>query len=665
MRKSSDYLLASYGQSGAEGLVQNHFPTTRTRPGLQYQLLKEGTIDVLDYVTVSVELDADTTLAHFTAFQFSCEIDARLLDTWPDLLSGGMWGRATLSRWNGESSDFESRPSSTEELLRLMSEPGDESPWVEGSPPRMVDFVPYQVAPDLVDFVVTRHGFSTEDWIDLLLASSGYNPEWIRAQPEGKRLTRLYLTRLLPLVERNLNVIELGPKNTGKTHLLRNLSPYVFTVSGGQATPANLFVNLVTAAPGLIQSRRVIVFDEVARLQFSRQQATVTLLKDYMESGQFSRGRASYGADTALVFMGNLEVEGNRPAPRYRHLFQVLPPELQDTAVLDRLHGFIPGWEFPKLTPEALQPGYWLSSDYFGEILLALRDLAYDEVWSHVRSKWPELPGMTRRDVKALDHVGRGLFKLVFPDGELDDGVAVELLGIAAEYRNRIHEQLVKMEPGEFLTYPIGFEHVNHVNDGRVRVETSLDKRLNSQPRMGEATAVVAMAHTGAADVVVVQVVQSQSASRTAVFSAPGLVGAELVWKNVRYFLGAHRERLGLGSSMQWAGLGVQFTGGPGDLRGHAELALALAVTSLWLQRPLPAGMAVLGGMTVTGDLTLPPDFLALVMAAANRGRNHILVPTGAPLPLLRETFSPTLYPGMQFVPVGHGWDALQYVFGP
>ena len=115
---------------------------------------------------------------------------------------------------------------------------------------------------------------------------------------------------------------------------------------------------------------------------------------------------------------------------------------------------------------------------------------------------------------------------------------------------------------------------------------------------------------------------------------------------------------------MQWAGLAVQFTGGPGDLRGHAELALALAVTSLWLKRPVPAGMAALGGMTVTGDLTLPPDILALVMAAANRGRNLILVPNGAPLPLLRETFSPTLYPGMHLVSVGHGWEALQYVFG-
>lgn len=662
----SEYLVAAYGVREAGALVEEHFPTTRTRHHLQYRLLQEGAIDLLDYVEVSINLEEETAKAHLTAFQFSCAIKDELLDLWPDLLSGGMWGRVKVSKVSESTVKGPSLAMGWEDDM-MSSEPIEDAVYREATAPTIVDFVPYQVAVDVEGFVAARKAFSTEAWIDLVLASSGYNPEWIRAQPDGRRLTRLYLTRLVPLVERNINLVELGPKNTGKSHLLRNLSPYAFTVSGGQATPANLFVNLTTGRPGLIQSRRVIVFDEVSRLQFSHHQATLTLLKDYMESGQFARGRASYGADTSLVFMGNLEVEGQRPSPRYRHLFQVLPRELQDAAILDRLHGFIPGWELPKLTPAALEPSYALASDYFGEVLLALRDWNYDDVWSRIRTRWPERSGLTRRDVVAIERIGRALFKLVFPDGRLDDEVAEELLGIAAEYRQRIHEQLVKMEPGEFSPYEVGFKGVAVRGDGRERIESPLDRQLNIDPRPGEATGAVSDLERGSAsmgtDVVVIQTVVTETAGRAVVLADSGISGGDAAWKVARFFLGANLRRLGLESRAHWEGFGVQFTGGPGHLRGRAELPLVLAIVSAWLEKPLPPATAAIGGLTLAGDVTAPSNLLALVMATANRGRKRILIPQGSPQELLEKTFDAKHYPDVEFIPVSSAMEALTWAF--
>lgn len=659
----SEYLIGLYGVSQASRLVEQHFPTTRNREGLKYQLLRDGTVDVLDYLEVSVDLESSVTTGHLAAFQQKFPMDAALVEEFSALLSGGLWGRVTVSRVHM----YPDPPVSALNFEEQEAFPAEGDGWMAEHVPTITAFQPYQASVDVDHFIKARRLFSVEEWIDLLLASAGYRPQWIRAEADGQRLTRLYLLRLVPLVERNVNLIELGPKNTGKTHLLRNLSPYAYTVAGGGATPANLFVNLATGRAGLIQSRRVIVFDEISRLRFSQHQATLSLLKDYMESGQFSRGRASYGADTSLVFLGNLEVEGRHPAARYRHLFEVLPKELQDTAVLDRLHGFIPGWEFPKLTPAALQPEHALASDYFGEVMLALRDLPYDAVWAGIQQRWPLPRHLTRRDVTALDRLGRGLFKLVFPDGIVDQQVAEELLSLVAESRHRIHEQLMKIEPGEFPPYLVGYQGVSVKTDGRTRIETALDRQLNQRPRPGECTTVVAQTDlvTGAhgTEVAVAQVALAEGGTKQPrVFSDEGIRGAEGVFRVAQFFIGSHGHQLGIASLIRWEGMGVQWVGGPGDLKGNGELALVMALVSAWLRRPLPQALAVIGGLTLAGDVTTPTDIVALVMAALNRGRHTIVLPRGVPLDFLKETLNPT-FGEVQWVPVATAFDALRWAF--
>lgn len=658
----AEYLIGLYGVPQASRLVEQHFPTTRNREGLKYQLLREGQVELLDYLEVSVDVESRVTSGHLAAFQQAFALDSVILEEFPALLTGGLWGRVTVSRIDRYSEPSWSTPDEEE-----APNDGDTDGWIIEHQPTIMAFQPYQASVEVDRFVEARRAFSVEEWIDLLLSSAGYCPEWIRGEADGHRLTRLYLLRLVPLVERNVNLVELGPKNTGKTHLLRNLSPYAYTVAGGGATPANLFVNLSTGRAGLIQSRRVIIFDEISRLRFSQNRATLSLLKDYMESGQFSRGRASYGADTSLVFLGNLEVEGRHPATRYRHLFEVLPKELQETAVLDRLHGFIPGWEFPKLTPAALQPTKALASDYFGEVLLALRDLPYDAIWDRVQRRWPLPAHLTRRDVTALDRLGRGLFKLVFPDGVVDERVAEELLSIVAESRHRIHEQLMKMEPGEFAPYLVGYQGVPVKTDGRARIETALDRQLNQTPRPGECTTVVAATDsvTGArnTEVAVAQIALAEGGTgKPSVFSDDGMRSADAVFRVAHFFIGSHGHQLGIASLIRWEGMGIQWVGGPGDLKGNGELALVMALVSAWLRQPLPKSLAVIGGLTLAGDVTAPTDMVALVMAALNRGRQTIVLPQGISLDLLQETFSPT-FGDIRWVPVSNAFDALRWAF--
>jgi ATP-dependent Lon protease len=320
------------------------------------------------------------------------------------------------------------------------------------------------------------------------------------------------------------------------------------------------------------------------------------------------------------------------------------------------------------LSPAALSPAKGLASDYFGEVLLALRDWPYDETWLQVQARWPLLPHLNRRDVTALDRVGRGLFKLVFPDGVVEAEVAMELLALAAESRQRIHEQLMKIEPGEFPPYVIGYQGVSVMKLERMRIETPLDRQINRSPRPGEATAVVAWADpttgTVSTDVAVVQVVVSSGIRRQgAVLAEPGLVGMDAVWHVAQWFLATQSRTLGLDTTVQWDGLGAQWTGGPGDLRGRSELALIMAVVSAWLKRPLPPATAFIGGLTVAGDVISPPNMVALAMAALNRGRQTIVVPEGSPVDLLRDTFSET-FGDIAWVTVGSAFSALDWALG-
>ena len=424
-RYVTEYLLAKYVKPDTwkadlakiQGTIKTLLPDQEHRELLKEKLLTAGEVTLIDNVEVKVDLRSGQRWANLPALgDANVRVSGAITEQSPGLLLGGLWGTAKIAYSLGEE---------------------------RGGSNELTAFTPFQVGPpDVAAYKAKRAGFTTDEWAGVLLQSAGY-----AAAAFPDRRTRLLLfARMVPLVERNVNLLELGPRQTGKTYLLRNLSPRVFTVSGGRTTPANLFVNLNTKRVGILGTRKVVVFDEIAHTTFGDGDETISTLKDYMESGQFSRGALSFAADASLTFAGNLDVADGRPHPRYKHLLEPLPEAIIDAAFHDRVHGYIPGWEVPKVTPASIASGVGFVIDYFGEVLARLRD---DNFADAVRSV-PMHPGLTRRDQVAVERVGSGLLKLLYPDGKWTDAELLEVVTFAAELRQRIHEQLCVLAPGEF-----------------------------------------------------------------------------------------------------------------------------------------------------------------------------------------------------------------------
>jgi ATP-dependent Lon protease len=424
-RYVSEYLLAKYVKPDTwqadlatiQAKIKELLPDLEHRELLKEKLLAKGEVTLIDAVEARVDLKGGQRWARIPALgDNKVRVPAAVTEQNPGLLLGGLWG-----------------------TVKVQYTPEDDP----DAPNRIASFTPFQIGPpDVAGFRAARGQFTTDEWAALLLQSAGYSAG---AFPD--RRTRLLLfARMVPLVERNVNLLELGPRQTGKTFLLRNLSPRVFTVSGGRTTPANLFVNLATKQVGILGTRKVVVFDEIAHTTFGEADETTSTLKDYMESGQFSRGALHFGADASLVFAGNLDVQDDQPHPKYAHLLEPLPAQLLDTAFHDRVHGYIPGWEVPKITPASVATGVGFVIDYFGEVLVRLRE---DSFADRVRAV-PLQPGLTRRDQTAVERLGSGLLKLLHPDGNATDAQVRELVTFACELRQRVHDQLNKLAPGEF-----------------------------------------------------------------------------------------------------------------------------------------------------------------------------------------------------------------------
>ena len=424
-RYVSEYLIAKFVKpetwkddlAKMQAKVKELLPDLDHRELVKEKLLGTGEVTLIDNVDVKIDLRGGQRFARVPTLQDNkVRVAPGLMDQHPGLLLGGLWGTVKIKY----------------------------SPEVDAeNPNELANFTPFQIGPpDLDVYRAARAQFSTDEWMSLLLSSAGYSPE---AFPD-RRTRLLLLTRLVALVERNVNVMELGPRQTGKTFLLRNVSPRVFTISGGKTTPANLFVNLSTKAVGILGTRKVVVFDEIAHTTFGDEDATISTLKDYMESGQFSRGALGFAADAGLVFAGNIDVDGPLPHPRYKHLFEPLPAQLIDSAFQDRMHAYIPGWEMPKITSASVGKGVGFVTDYFGEVLVRLRE---DNHADRIRDV-PLHPGLTRRDQTAVERMGSGLIKLLYPDGKVTDPELLEIVTLACELRQRVHNQLCILAKGEF-----------------------------------------------------------------------------------------------------------------------------------------------------------------------------------------------------------------------
>ena len=608
-RYVSEYLIAKYVKPDTwrddlakiQAKIKELLPDLEHRELLKEQLLSRGEVTLIDNVEVRVDLRGGQRWARVPALgDAKVRVPQALTEQCPGLLLGGLWGTAKVRYAPEADAD---------------------------APNELAAFTPFQVGPpDVTAFRAARSQFTADEWAALMLQSAGY-----AANAFPDRRTRLLLfARMVPLVERNVNLIELGPRQTGKTFLLRNLSPRVFTVSGGRTTPANLFVNLSTKQVGILGTRKVVVFDEIAHTTFGDEDETISTLKDFMESGHFSRGALSFSSDAGLVFTGNLDVDAGQPHPKYAHLLEPLPGELIDSAFQDRVHAYIPGWEVPKITPGSIATGVGFVTDYFGEVLVRMRD---DTFADRVRDV-PLHPGLTRRDQTAVERLTSGLIKLLYPDGNLTGPELLELVTFACELRQRVHQQLCALAPGEFKPRLIAPAVVtaHDVPDLRPRPVDPSKDRLNTEPVVGAVTG-LGVKHDGdrevGGDVILVQVSALNGAPRVDVTGLHGAALSDsvravynLVRANFREF-GIPEQRL----KSQTVAVHLVKIAEPKD-GPSAGLAFAVGIVSAMTGKPVKPGFAFTGEVALHGEVGPVGGLAHKVAAAARAGRKHVVIPT-------------------------------------
>ena len=412
--------------------VKRFYPEPKERDRVLNEIMSKEEYTLLDEFKVRVDPKRGLRRVEIPSLQvYDAMILPSILEEQKALLEAGMWGTATLNYQR-----------------KILP---DEAP--TQTPILITQFSPLQYSNiRLGEFKKRRKEFTTEEWMDVLMQSLGMNPNVYSAREK-----LLYISRLIPLVEQNVNLLELGPRATGKSFLFKNISYYVRLYSGGQISPAVLFYHGTFRTIGDIGVRDCVVFDEVSRIKFRNPDEVLGKLKDFMESGEFERGalrRARSGC--SLVFMGNIEIQDALPTEDF---LMVMPESMRDSAFVDRIHGFIPGWELPKIEQSDihLTQGYGFITDYFCEIMHELRRESYKFDIQSQTDLHTDVGKVTIRDQKSIIRVASGLMKLICPH---DKTMQIELgmcLDLAVEYRQRVHDWLCEISPGEYQPKKINF----------------------------------------------------------------------------------------------------------------------------------------------------------------------------------------------------------------
>ena len=433
----SEYLLTSRCRDASPScveeisrLIAEHHPEPGERERFLGILKERGELKILDEFQVRVDLRRNMYLLQIPSLQINDALVPESIPRNHERIFSGLWGLGLLKYIPG---------SLTREAGRRR----------HVTPVELADFEPFQS--DIIDtrfFAEARSEFTTDEWVDLLVTSVGLNPS---AYTFEQKI--LLLTRLIPLAEPNVNLLELGPRATGKTFIFRNLTYYSRIYAGGIVTPARLFFDARLSIPGDLAVNDVVVFDEISRVKFSNSDEIVSKLKDYMVDGFFERGALKRAHSTcSLVFIGNIDLE---VVDRDASALYYLPSFMRDTAFLDRIHGFVPGWRLPKIlsSDRHLASGYGLASDYLAEVLHRLREASFSSlVEEHV-----ELLGhYTIRDEKAVRRLISGILKLIYPNGEVEPQTLSRILNLVVGLRNNVVKLLSSMSPKEYPPKELG-----------------------------------------------------------------------------------------------------------------------------------------------------------------------------------------------------------------
>ena len=446
-----EYLLGNYCASNDSVVIEDGLATVKrvlaenyVRPDeaekVKSTIRERGSLKVIDKVTVKLNEKRDVYEAILSNLGTKgVEIGPGTVRKYEKLLAGGIWSIITMQYFFEEGQ--------------------------KGSPFIIDALNPIQMPNmDMDELFAGRRQFTEAQWIDVLLRSCGYEPTHF-----DERTKWHLLCRLVPLVENNYNVCELGPRGTGKSHIYKEISPNSILISGGQTTVANLFYNLASRTVGLVGLWDVVAFDEVAGISF-KDNAGVQIMKDYMASGSFARGRDQVNADASMVFVGNI----NQPVDtlvKTSHLLAPFPEAMIDSAFFDRLHAYIPGWEIPKMRPEFFTNQYGLIVDYLAAFLREMRKRNFGDAIDKYFKPGRDL---NQRDTIAVRHTVSGLLKLLYPNEEYGKEAVRRCLEYALETRRRVKEQLKKIGGMEF--YDVHFSYID---------PETMEERFISVPEQG------------------------------------------------------------------------------------------------------------------------------------------------------------------------------------
>ncbi len=486
----------------------------------------------------------------------------------------------------------------------------------------ITDLRPIQVSTlDLAEYTAARDDFATEEWIDLLIRSIGFEPSHFT-----HRVKLLMLMRLVPMIERNYNLIELGPRGTGKSFVFRDLSPYAILISGGKTTVANLFYNMSSRQVGLVGLWDVVAFDEVAGIQFSDKTA-IQIMKDYMESGSFSRGKEELVADASMVFNGNI----NQPIDlllKTSTLFQPLPEDMQDMALIDRLHFYLPGWEMPKMRNEFFTTHFGFIVDYLAEVMRELRRQSFTQLLDQHFSLGSHL---NTRDARAVRRTVSGLLKLLHPSGEFDRQELQEYLELALEGRRRVKEQLKKM--GSFEYYQTSFSYIDTetMTEHFVGVPEEGGQHLIGQDPLPPGSVNIAALTDN--NTVFVGRIEVSMFGGNGKLRISGEITKQLRQSIMTAFdyVRANARMLGIQQELDANDFHVQVVNLSHTKDGaDAGVGLFVALYSLLRSKPALPGLAVIGEMTIQGNILPLQSLIEPLRVVMDNGGRRVLIPTAS-----------------------------------
>ncbi len=601
-----EYLLGNYCASNDDEVIQEGLKTVKKVLAENYvrpdeaekvkSLIRErGSLKIIDKVTVSLNERRDVYEALLSNLGVKgVEVESGIVKKFEKLLVGGIWCIITLQYFFEEDQ--------------------------KGSPFVLQDLKPIQMPNmDMEELFQGRRAFTEDEWIDVLLRSTGMEPTQF-----SQRVKWHLLARMIPLVENNYNCCELGPRGTGKSHIYKEISPNSILISGGQTTVANLFYNMARRQVGLVGMWDVVAFDEVAGISFKDKDG-VQIMKDYMASGSFARGRDAINACASMVFVGNI----NQPVDtlvKTSHLFAPFPEGMIDSAFFDRFHAYIPGWEIPKMRPEFFTNQFGLIVDYLAEFLREMRKRNFGDA---INKNFKLGRDLNQRDTIAVKHTVSGMLKLLYPHEEYEKQAVHRCLEYALEARRRVKEQLKKIGGMEF--YDVHFSFID---------QATMDEKFISVPEQGGGSLIPdGPLHPGVLHTVAVGSAGHLGLYRieTQVTAGSGSLKTSGLGSNT-----AAKEAIKVGFDFFKANASrVSASIKPGDHDCHlhvvelhntgATTALTLstfvALCSGVLGKPLQSQLVVLGSMSLGGNVVPVENLADSLQVAFDSGAKRILLP--------------------------------------